>query len=230
MNTVNGSFLRLMTTTKEALIEGLGVGLKPGEAPTVSIEVMAMATMLADERLAGQEVDAAQEAMRNALQEQIAELTVFSQKERARADWNNALLTVERSAATELRERIADEYDRRIHELETIAGIPRRHAGEWSLFEEARLVKLYRAGKTEAQIARSLQRYGDAVCVRLGKLMVGATWYRLHGESERDWTQRHRNLFFRNEHNKMLGNAWPELPEHIKEAFADTPVQAAEAA
>lgn len=73
---------------------------------------------------------------------------------------------------------------------------PKRHGKKWTDGEKYRLIQLYRAGRSELQIAHSLARFGDAICVQLGKVQNGKVWRRHSAETEEAWTQRHRDYFF----------------------------------
>lgn len=227
MNTKVGSYLLLTNTAKAALVEGLGA---PTEEKGVAVtnETMAMAIMVADERLAKEHNDREVAERIGQLCASVLERGLAAAQFETRAHLLEGLLDHDRIENRVRIEGLTAEYLRRIAELENIAGQPKRHTMPWTEFEESRLVKLYRSGKTEAQIARSLQRYGDAVCIRLGKLInEGETWGRYDFESEELWTQRHRDYFFRgtSSHGNCLLIEAPmgNWPLHIKEAFEATP-------
>lgn len=224
MHTNSGSYLQLTNTTKDVLVEALGKGQLVGEAPKVGAETMAVALMLADERLSALQDHADAVKQITELCARVLELSASVEWGDSQLTWLKFQLTHQHAQTVAQTATLEAEYQRRILELETLAGTPKRNGAQWTEFEESRLIKLYRAGKTEAQIARSLQRFGDAVCVRLGKLEAGDTWPRWNFESEQQWTQRHRDVFFRGAGSDLLGSLpRAEDPEHVQEAFRDTP-------
>jgi len=231
MNT-QGVYLRVVDEVQKSVQEALGEGTH-----TLGREAAALALMAADLQIQVQDYD-------EIVDKQSAELTLTNQilscatqaLETAGRDFlaKQSQFNAERkqtdAAHSHEIEEVRRAYEQRILALENVQGIPKRNGKPWSEFEEKTLVKHYRLGRTEAEIARRLSRYCDAVCVRLGKIHTGDTWVRNNGEAENIWTQRMRDYYFGPHTGSFNTLLWHKdmtppnrFSQHVFEAFDEVP-------
>ncbi|HZT03734.1 MAG TPA: hypothetical protein VFA39_15865 [Steroidobacteraceae bacterium] len=213
------STLDHVRSAKQLIAEALGA--KDAEHLALTAEILAVGLDAVAYRFAAQEALAsASSACQGALEELQDRTRTVQVLMQDNAELRQTL--IQQAADIAIREAT---LARREAELP----VPARNGKEWKQSEEYYLLKYYREGKSESEIARRLKRYGDAVCVHLGKLENdGVYWDRPAHMSEEFWTGLHREHFFKHRYPGPLlwaaSQISPNTPPHLLQAYEAVPL------
>lgn len=215
--------LDVIKAAQQLISISTGVEFNPNHPPTLTPELLAVAMDAAvrEQSLVESVGEATEQILQMAVQASLSSLQLKA---------HERVVQSQSDEITDLKTRLRDK-DALITSLRAEIPEPVRNGKTWTESEEYYLVKYYREGLSESEIAKKLKRYGDAICVRLGKLQnSGEFWPRLSGESEESWTQRQRYVFFTkrfDEPNELLWHVQATTPgkftSHVLQAFETVP-------